>query len=145
MTQIEKNISDFVKRIREDEKMSQYVFVKGFSHEHISNPITKAFIAFDTIDTGVSKEFIGESVKENNKGRMYDITLRFRVYARSFDSGESLSVTANALFDSIKRSDVTNSTTEIKLTPISYDSTMRTVYRDVNVSICYCICEEASV
>ena len=145
MTQIEKNIFDFVKRIKEDEKMSSYCFVKGFSHENIPNPITKTMIVVDTLDTQISTEFIGESVKENISGRMYDVTLRFRVYAKSFDSGDSLSIAANEIFDSIKRNDKAKACTKIKLMPIEFSSTMRTVYRDVNANLCYCLCEEARV
>lgn len=145
MTQIEENIDEFVKRIKNDEHLSEYTFVKGYSGEKIPNPITKVMIVVDTLDTQISTEFIGESVSENLVGRMYDITLRFRVYAKSFDSGDSLSLCANALYDAIKRNDVSKLCSSIKLFPISYESTMRTVYRDVSVNLCYCLYEEASV
>ncbi|MBQ0097933.1 MAG: hypothetical protein KBS62_03230 [Oscillospiraceae bacterium] len=145
MTQIEENIDEFVKRIKNDEHLSEYTFVKGYSGEKIPNPITKVMIVVDTLDTQISTEFIGESAGENLVGRMYDITLRFRVYAKSFDSGDSLSLCANALYDAIKRNDVSKVCSSIKLFPISYESTMRTVYRDVSVNLCYCLYEEASV
>ena len=143
MTQIEENIDEFVKRIKNDAHLSEYRFVKGYSDEKIPNPITKVMIAVDTLDTQISTEFIGESAGENLVGRMYDITLRFRVYAKSFDSGDSLSLCANALYDAIKRNDVSKVCSSIKLFPISYESSMRTVYRDVSVSLCYCLYEEA--
>lgn len=145
MTQIEDNISALVKRIKEDSSLCDYTFVNGFKGAEHEYPLKDYLIAVSTLDQQVGKEFVGNKVGEKLSGSMYNCTLKFRLYAPKNAGGEGLSSLACTLTQAIKKNDTQSVCESVKVTPISFDTDMMTVYRDVVAELSFCVYEEVSV
>ncbi len=144
MKQIEENINELVRKVKEDEEFSFYTFVKGFSALEHPNPLKGYLIAVSTLDTGTCTEFLGDNVGENFKGSILNATVKFRIYAPKNDGGDGLLSLCCSLSDAIKRADTKNECEDIKISGIAFDNDAMTVYRDVVVSLSFCIYEEVS-
>lgn len=144
MKQIEENINELVRKVKEDEEFSFYTFVKGFSALEHPNPLKGYLIAVSTLDTGTCTEFLGEDVGDNLRGSILNATVKFRVYAPKNDGGEGLLSLCCSLSDAIKRADTKNECDDIKVSGIAFDNDAKTVYRDVVVSLSFCLYEEVS-
>lgn len=144
MTQIQSSVDALVKRIKGEEDFVDCTFVKGFSVLDCPNPLTGYMIAVSTLDTQVDAEFIGDSVGENLSGRMYNATVKFRLYAPKNDGGDGLSTLACSLMQAVRRCDIQNVCQDIKMSGIAFDSQAMTVYRDVVADLSFCMYEEVT-
>ena len=144
MKQIEENINELVRKVKEDDEFSFYTFVKGFSALEHPNPLKGYLIAVSTLDTGTCTEFLGDNVGENFNGSILNATVKFRIYAPKNDGGDGLLSLCCSLSDAIKRADTKNECEDIKISGIAFDNDAMTVYRDVVVSLSFCIYEEVS-
>lgn len=144
MKQIEENINELVRKVKEDDEFSFYTFVKGFGALEHPNPLKGYLIAVSTLDTGTCTEFLGDNVGENFKGSILNATVKFRIYAPKNDGGDGLLSLCCSLSDAIKRADTKNECEDIKISGIAFDNDAMTVYRDVVVSLSFCIYEEVS-
>ncbi|MBQ4129715.1 MAG: hypothetical protein IJD68_08120 [Ruminococcus sp.] len=144
MTQLQTNIDDMVKKIKTYGSLSDICFVKGFGAYEQANPLSDYMIAVSTLDTQVVSSFVGENVKDNLKGGMYDLTLKFRIYAPKNNGGEGLISLANELCDAIRKSDSYNACQDIKISAISFDENAMSVYRDVVLQLSFCMYEEVT-
>lgn len=144
MTQIEDNINALVRRIKQEEELKDFTFVKGFSSLDHPNPLYSNLIAVSTLDTQVETQFVGESVGEGLKGSIVNATVKFRIYATKNDGGDGLLSLCCALCDVIKRCDRENVCEDIKISSINFDSDANTVYRDVISELSFCLYEEAT-
>ncbi|MBQ2970933.1 MAG: hypothetical protein IJO20_05680 [Ruminococcus sp.] len=144
MTQIEDNITRLIKSIKQEEELSYYTFVKGFSATDHPNPMESYLIAVSTLDTKVTTEFLGDGVGKNLKGSIVNADLKFRVYAPKHDGGDGLLSLCCTLCDVIKRCDTNKVCEDVKVSGISFDNDANTVYRDVVASLSFCLCEEVT-
>ncbi|MBQ8859999.1 MAG: hypothetical protein IJ015_01515 [Ruminococcus sp.] len=142
MTQIESNIDALVKRIKNDDKLKDYTFVKGFSAFDHPNPVSGYLIAVSTLESQVQDSFIGENLSGGVKGSIVDVIVKFRVYSKKNDGGDGLLSVCCAISDAVKNCDTHNECGDIKISSISFDSEADTVYRDVLLSLSFCLCEE---
>ncbi len=145
MKQIEDYINELMLKIKKDDSLSQYCFVKGFSAREFPNPLTDYVIAVSTLDTQVGVEFFGETVGDNLCGSMYNATLKFRVYAQKNEGGEGLLALAHTLCEALKKNDSENTIQNITTSSISFDNDAMTVYRDVVAELSFCLYEEVTV
>ncbi len=144
MTQIEHNVEALVRKIKKDDKMKDYCFVKGFKANEHQNPIESYMIAVSTLDAHVGTDFVSDLVGENLKGSMYLATVKFRVYAPKNDGGDGLTSVVYELCEAIKRSDSFNVCEKISTTGIAFDNEAMTVYRDVVAQLSFCLYEEVT-
>lgn len=142
MTQIEDNVEELVRRIKRDENLKDYVFVKGFNTSEHPNPLNDYMIAVSTLDAGVATRFVGDKVDKNLCGSMYIATVKFRVYAKKNDGGDGLAKLCYTLCEAIRRCDTQNVCEDIKTSAISFDSDAMTVYREVSAKLSFCLYEE---
>ena len=141
MTQIESNIDEFILRLKNDAELQDFAFTKAYSRNYVPNPIDKFVVAVNTLDTKIKKEFIGKSIGENIQGKIYETKVRLRVYAKTKDHASSLVEATYTLSSALQNHDTENLIDTVSLTGISYDSTVKTVYRDIEIIFCYCLCE----
>ncbi len=145
MTQIESNIDALVKRIKNDEKLRDYTFVKGFSAFEHPNPVSGYLIAVSTLESQVNEQFIGEGITNGIVGSKVDVIVKFRVYSKKNDGGEGLLSVCCAISDAVKKCDTNNECEDVKISSISFCGDADTIYRDVLISLSFCLYEEASV
>ncbi len=144
MTQIEHNVEALVRRIKADENLSGYCFVKGFSACEHPNPLESYLIAVSTLDAQVGTRFVGDEVGKRLSGSMYNATLKFRVYAPKNDGGEGLATLCYELCEAIKRCDTQNVCESIKTSGIAFDNEAMTVYREIIAELSFCLYEEVT-
>lgn len=145
MKQIDKSVSVLVRKIKQDERLKDFTFVKGFSSVEHPNPPEGYMIAVSTLDLNVGTQFLGENVGENLKGSVQTATVKFRVYAPKNDGGEGLLSLCCDLSDAIEKSDTLNVCEDIKISPIAFDNDANTVYRDVVATLSFCVYEEVAI
>lgn len=145
MKQIEHSINELVRKIKTDERLKDYTFVKGFSSVEHPNPLEGYLIAVSTLDLHAGTQFVGEAVGENLKGCVLTATVKFRIYAPANDGGEGLLTLCCDLTDAIEKNDTLNVCEDVKTTAIAFDNDANTVYRDVLATLSFCIYEEVAI
>lgn len=144
MDQITNTIDELVRKIKADEAFHNITFVKGFSFSEHQNPFDDYLIAVSKLDSQQSSSFVGDSVGENLRGSMYEMTVKFRIYAPKNEGGDGLVELSNQMSESIKKHDVYNACQDIKISSIAFDESAMTVYRDVVALMSFCVYEEVS-
>lgn len=145
MKQIDKSVNSLVRKIKQDERLKDFTFVKGFSTVEHPDPLSGYLIAVSTLDIGVGTRFVGESVGENLRGMVQNATVKFRVYAPKNDGGDGLLSLCCDLCDAIEKSDTLNVCEDVKISPIAFDNDANTVYRDVVATLSFCVYEEVAI
>lgn len=144
MEQISNMIEQFVKSIKTDESFCDICFVKGFSKSEYPDPFSEYMIAVSTLDSHLSSQFVGDIVAQNIKGNLFEVTVKFRIYAPKNDGGDGLVSISNQMCESIKKHDTKNFCQEVTVSPIAFDDDAKTVYRDVVALMSFCVYEEVS-
>ena len=144
MNRISNIIDELVKNIKRDDDFSDICFVKGFSVTENPDPFSNYMIAVSTLDSHMQSEFLGDIVGENLTGSMFEVTVKFRIYAPKNDGGDGLVDMSNRMCESIKRHDVHSVCKDIKVSSIAFDEGAMTVYRDVVALMSFCVIEEVS-
>ncbi len=144
MNRISNIIDELVKEIKRDDDFSNICFVKGFSVTENPDPFSDYMIAVSTLDSHMQSEFLGDIVGENLTGNMFEVTVKFRIYAPKNDGGDGLVDMSNRMCESIKRHDVHSVCKDIKVSSIAFDEGAMTVYRDVVALMSFCVIEEVS-
>lgn len=145
MTQIEQKINQFVKTLKSCESMSGYRFTKEFKAVDFPNPLEENMIVVSILGTTVTERFFPSSSDQSTKCEVYSVALRFRAYAKSNDGGEGLIQLCYDLCKQADLCDTDNSISKISTSGISFDEDARTVYRDVDFVLDFCIYEEGAV
>lgn len=144
MNRISNIIDELVKNIKRDDDFSDICFVKGFSVTENPDPFSNYMIAVSTLDSHMQSDFLGDIVGENLTGSMFEVTVKFRIYAPKNDGGDGLVDMSNRMCESIKRHDVHSVCKDIKVSSIAFDEGAMTVYRDVVALMSFCVIEEVS-
>lgn len=144
MNRISNIIDELVKDIKRDDDFSDICFVKGFSVTENPDPFSNYMIAVSTLDSHMQSDFLGDIVGENLTGSMFEVTVKFRIYAPKNDGGDGLVDMSNRMCESIKRHDVHSVCKDIKVSSIAFDEGAMTVYRDVVALMSFCVIEEVS-
>ncbi len=145
MKQIEHRVSELVRRIKRVDALKDYTFVKGFSCAEHESPLGRYLIAVSTLDLDVNTEFISQAVGENMRGCVQGVTVKFRVYAPKDEGGDGLLSLCCDLSDAVTKCDTINMCEDIKISPIAFDQDANTVYRDVMVTLSFCVYEEVAM
>lgn len=145
MTQIQTNIDEFVSKVKHDKRLSGYRFIKGFCARQNQNPLYEDVIAVSVMDTQQCTNFVGSCAKDSVKGSVFDLSVKFRIYARKSAGGDGLSTLAFTLCDVIRDCDNQSCIKDVAVTGIAFDENARTVYRDVVAEFSFCLCEEVAL
>ena len=144
MEQISNMIEQFVRSIKQDEIFCDICFVKGFSKNDYPDPFSDYMIAVSTLDSHLSSQFVGDIVAENLKGSLYEVSVKFRIYAPKNDGGDGLIGLSNQMCESIRKHDEKNVCQDVTISPIAFDDEAKTVYRDIVALMSFCVYEEVS-
>lgn len=144
MKLIENSIDEFVRRVKKDDAFKDICFVKGYSSAPEGELSDEYLIAVSQLDSKVGTSFLGDYAGENLQGSMYDITLKFRIFARKDVGGQGLVTLSHELTRALKENDNSRICGEIKVLPVAFCDDAMCVYRDVHVLLSFCICEEVA-
>ncbi|MBQ6626037.1 MAG: hypothetical protein IIX27_01950 [Ruminococcus sp.] len=142
MKLIENSIDEFVRKVKKDEALKNICFIKGYSSAPSYELTDDYLIAVSQLDSKVGTSFLGDYAGENLKGSMYDLTLKFRIFARKDVGGQGLVTLSNELTRAIKENDTASVCSDIKILPVAFCDDAMCVYRDVHVQMSFCVCEE---
>lgn len=127
----ENRIDEWIARVKTHGAMTAFAFIPGFPPHKTPNPVTKYTVAVTNSMQKVSRYFIGERLGESQKGKLYEIELRLRVYAPEGSSGSSLLRASALLSDAMEAQDSERLITALSFSGIGFDTASRTEYRDV--------------
>lgn len=136
-------IDELIKRVKASTVLSGFVFASEYPPREMPNPIAKYIVAVGNTGVRTAYRFIGDRVTGERKGALYEAALRLRVYAPEDSSGAALLRATSLLADAVESADTERALRELSLSGITYDTAARTVYRDLNLKLCYVLSEEA--
>ena len=140
---IDNTIDDLIRRVKAQEILSGFAFIMEYPPRKLPNPINKYLIAVGNGGVKTSDIFIGGSVGRGRRGKLYEAELNMRVYAPEDSGGSALLRVTSLLADALEHADADGALRGITLSGIVYDTTARTVARDVKVKLEYLLYEEA--
>lgn len=142
---IDNNIDELMKRVREYPTVSDFVYMNAFPPRGLPSPVDRYTVAVMNNGYEVSRMFIGECVDTGMKGSVYDVALTLRVFAPSDTAGSALLRATSLLMDAVSACDVDGYVSGMSVCGIAYESDVRTVYRDIRLTLSMILCEEAEV
>jgi hypothetical protein len=141
---IDNTIDELIRRVKAQENLSGFAFTMGYPPRKLPNPIQKYLVCVDNGGVKISDIFIGGSVGRGRRGKLYETELTLRVYAPGYTAGSSLLRATALLADALERADTDGALRGISLSGIVYDTTARTVAREVKARLEYLLYEEAA-
>lgn len=144
MTQrISENISEFIGRLSGCDELEDIRFLSAYPPARLPRPCRRYTAAVHQLKESIGREFMGESVSESLRGRIYDAELMLRLYAPENSAGSMLSEHATALMDAIRREDSEGAVSRLSVSGIGFETESRTLYRDITAVFSYCLFTEA--
>ena len=143
MTSLTDNtIDELIKRVKATPAVSGFVFASEYPPREMPNPIGKYVVSVGNTGVRTSRRFIGDRIADNRKGVLFEVTVRLRVYAPEESSGAALLRASSLLADAVERADTDHAIWDSALSCVVYDTTARTVYRDLTLTLGYVLSEE---
>ena len=142
---VDNTIDELIARTRKRTAVSDVTFLTAFSPHDLANPIDRFIAAVENTGVKQAQVFIGNDVGTGVKGRLCDVGLRLRVYAPRNTAAFSLLRKTSLLADALEASDTEDAIASITLSGVSYDSTSRTIFRDLNVRLSWLLIGEGSL
>ena len=141
---VDNNIDELIARTRLHDAVSDMTFLTAYTPRDLMNPIDRYITAVEDTEVKQSQVFIGDDVGRGVKGRLYDVTLRLRVYAPHNSAVFALLRKSSLLADALEASDTEGAITGISLGGVAYENAARTVYRDLTLRLSFLLCGEGS-
>ena len=132
---IDNTIDELVRRVKNCPAVADFAFNNAYPPRNTPHPVEKYLVTVENTGVIVGDRFIGDRISANAKGAVYEISLRFRVYAPSNTSAAALLRASSQLADALERADTARVTKTMELYAVSYDTTARTLYRDLTVKL----------
>lgn len=141
-TSADNTIDELIKRVKALRAMSCFVFASEYPPREAPYPIDRYVVTAVNAGMRIKRRFVGDLVAEDRKGALYQTTLRLRVYAPQNSSGAALLRATSLLCDALEHADAQRIVQDISFSDISYDTTARTVRRDLTVTLYLLLSEE---
>ena len=141
-TSADNTIDELIKRVREIRGVSEFVFAAEYPPRETPNPIGKYVVTVGNTATGVKRRFVGGRTAVDRRGALYEIVVRLRVYAPEHSSAATLLRASSLLADAVEKADCDCIVQDVALSQVVYDTTARTVYRDVTATVWLLLSEE---
>lgn len=136
MTSLTDNtIDELIKRVKTIAAVSDFVYTAEYPPREMPNPIGKYVVTVGNTGVRASRRFIGNRAADDRRGVLYEVTVRMRVYAPEESSGAALLRASSLLADAVDQADTDRMVQDIALSGIVYDTTARTVYRDLTLTL----------
>ena len=142
MTMVNEIVDTLVKKAKNVKDIEGVKFIKAYK-ESMTNCDFQGFVCVANIESiSQSGQFVGGYHSNGIKGDMYSVKLCLRVYADNETSGEDLGSTTLKISQAFTQSDESNIIESYYIGPISFDNQFRSIYREINLSLEFCLCGE---
>lgn len=144
MTSLADNtIDELIRRVKAISPVGEFVFASEYPPREMPNPINRYVVTVGNTDVRIKRRFIGDRIAARRRGTLYHVTLRLRVYAPENSAGAALLRATALLADAVEKADTDRALQDLSLSGIVYDTTARTVYRDLTLTLGYALGKEA--
>lgn len=144
MTSLADNtIDELIRRVKAQPTVGCFVFASEYPPREMPNPIDKYVVTVGNAGVVPCRRFLGDRVAADSRGSLYEAALRLRVYAPENSAASALLRASSLLADAVERADADRALQSLSLDGVVYDTTARTVYRDLRLTLAYVLCEEA--
>lgn len=143
MNQIESQVDRIIRAVKKLDGIRGVRFVKEYNRVNLETPVNSWIASVSITDTSVSKSYIGGYLSSSVRGDMYCAGVEIRLFAPVDENGAGLSELACELVEGLKKVDEEKIITEINASSIEFDPDLNAIYRRVNFTIDFCLCEEA--
>ena len=99
MTLTDNRIDVLIRRLKNNQALSEFIFISAYPPRKTPNPITKYTVAVENREVSNKRFFIGNRVGRREKGYLEQVKLRLRVYAPSRTSGSALLRASSMVMD----------------------------------------------
>ena len=143
MNQIEKQVDSIIVRLKTIEELKPLKFVREYGPHNAEMPVVGLVAVVSVTDTALSKSYIGGYMSSSVKGEQFLARVEIRIYAPATENGNGLSEITSELLQGLKKADTQQIIVEANASPIAFDADMNAIYRTVEFSLEFCLCEEA--
>lgn len=144
-TLIDNRIDELISRVKKHGAIRDFCFIPAYPPNKTPNPVKKYTVAAENLGTKEKRVFVGNKAGLSLNGRLYEVKLRLRVYAPSYTSGSSLLRACALLADALEAEDCERYITETAFSGVGFDTSSRTEYRDILVTLEMLLTEEAAL
>ena len=142
MTQIQQQIDRLIRRLKQQAALADVRFLREYGSEAAETPVRGMLAVVSLVSTSREKGYIGGFLSSSVRGESYEATAEIRVYAPRSENGSGLSELVSELLLGLREADEENVITEASASSISFDPDMNAIYRTVEFSLAFCVCEE---
>jgi hypothetical protein len=140
--QIEKQIDRIIAGLKLIDELKGVRFIREYGSHNVEMPIKGMLAVVSVTDTSLSKSFLGDYLSSSVKGEQYKANVEVRVYAPAVENGNGLSELVSEMLIGLKKADSQKIIVESGASPIAFDANMNAIYRIVNFTVEFCLCEE---
>ncbi len=142
MTQIQLEIDRLILRLKQQAALRDVRFVREYGNEASETPVRGMLAVVSLISAARDKGYFGGLLSSSVRGESFAAKAEIRVYAPQSENGSGLSELVSELLLGLREADEENVITEASASSISFDPDMNAIYRTVEFSLAFCVCEE---
>ena len=143
MNQIEKQLDSIIARLKLCESLSQVRFIREYGSHNIEMPVSGFLAVVSVTGTALSKEYIGGYISPSVRGEQYAAKAQICVYAPADENGSGLSEITSEILAALKKADSEKIIEDVSVSSIDFDADMNAIFRTVELTIEFYLCEEA--
>ena len=142
MNQIEKQIDRIIAGLKLIDELKAVRFVREYGSHNVEMPIRGMLAVVSVTDTSLSKNYIGGYLSSTVRGDSYKANVEIRVYAPADENGNGLSEIVSEMLLGLKKADSEKIIVDSNASSFVFDPDMNAIYRKVNFTVEFCLCEE---
>ncbi len=142
MDRIQRQIDALVVRLKHQDAMAGIRFVREYANAEVETPVRGLLAVVCIVETSREKGYIGGYLTSSVRGEAYSAHVEIRVYAPQSENGSGLSEAVSELLEGLKEADEERIITAASASSIEFDPDTNAIFRKVDLTIAFCLCEE---
>ena len=142
MDRIQRQIDALVVRLKHQDAMAGIRFVREYANAEVETPVRGLLAVVCIVGTSREKGYIGGYLTSSVRGEAYSAHVEIRVYAPQSENGSGLSEAVSELLEGLKEADEERIITAASAASIEFDPDTNAIFRKVDLTIAFCLCEE---
>lgn len=142
MNQITTQLDRIIARLKLSEKLSKVKFIREHGSHRAEMNLTGFLAVVALTDTALSKKFVGDYLSPSVKGEQFAAKVQIFVYAPASENGNGLSEITCDIMQGLKKADTEKIISDIAVSSIDFDNNINAIYRKVEFTMEFCLCEE---
>lgn len=142
MNQITAQLDRIIARLRLNERLDRVKFIREHGNHRAEVSLSGFLAVVCVTDTALSRKFVGDYLSPAVKGERFSANVQIIVYAPADENGNGLSEITCELMQGLKKADTEKIIGETSVSAIEFDADMNAIYRKVEFTMEFCLCEE---